>query len=156
MWAERKVGKAKSLPGQEWVAAVSACRGGRDLLTATCAAHRVRAAHRPVTSGGKLRVDGMQRPERVLPASAALAGQRDRQHIHLGLVGGPQRLNVCGGRKSGEPGYVMRVHYLKVSQVMPETTAIGRPGRLDGVKGVADRTIAEGVEMAGNRHGPTR
>src|SRR5262249_56507625 len=106
------------------------------------------AADRPVAARAYGRAGRLQGPEWVLPAGPAFPQERNGQLVHLRLVGGPERLDVSGRRHAGEARDVIGVDHLEVGQVMPGTArAVGPPGLLHGVQGVADRAVAQRVEV---------
>ena len=86
--------------------------------------------------------------EGVLPRRPSLAEERDRQLVHLRLVGGPQRLDVRDRAELREPRDVVGVHDLQVGEVVPAVArAVGGARRLEGVERLADGPVAERVEV---------
>ena len=108
---------------------------------------RVRARDAPVRTHREHGSRGSKRAERVLPAPP-LSEERDRQDVHLIVVGGPQRLGVGGDVQLPEARDVVRVDDLDVSDVGPR---VGRTVRassgLHGIEGRAHRPVADRVEV---------
>ncbi len=101
----------------------------------------------PVRAHREDRAGGPERPERVLPAPP-FADERDRQHVHLVLVGRPERLRVRDDAELAEPPDVIGMDDLDVRDVRARVRrAVRASRRLDGIERRAHRAVADRVEV---------
>ena len=110
---------------------------------------RVRGGDAPVGAHRQPCPGAQQRGERVLPRRPLRPEEGDRQLVHLGLVARPEGLGVAGHaqrarsagcRPGGSPGCGRCGG--RVSD-----RAVRRPGRVEGVQRLADRPVADRVEV---------
>ena len=79
---------------------------------------RVGAGDAPVAPHRQRGTRPDEAAERVLPAPAGLAEERDRQVVHLRFVRRPERLGVGDGAELAEPRDVVGMHDLEMREVV--------------------------------------
>ena len=104
--------------------------------------------HRPVAAEGQHRPGAAQAGPRVLPAGPLGLQERPRQLAHVAVEAGPERLGVGHHPEAAEPGAVVGVDELEVGDLVAGVAAAVGGGRgLEGVEGVADGPVADGVDV---------